>query len=129
MQILGLSDSTPRSESRFKTLFWPSIRHEYDVDHVTRQGFWICLVVAIATLVFGFFQESGEVALLGGFEAIFFFSERCRDSGTQRDCSRLRVSGLLPHLISGEFFGDETFGMCALIGQREGQLVVVKVGV
>ena len=28
MQILGLSDSTPRTESRLKTLFWPTIRNE-----------------------------------------------------------------------------------------------------
>lgn len=51
MQTLGLSDSTPRSEGRLKALLWPTIRNEGDFDHVTRQGFWVCQVVAAASLV------------------------------------------------------------------------------
>ena len=45
MQTLGLSDSTPRSESRLKSLFWPSIQNGTDVDYLAVQGFWVCTIV------------------------------------------------------------------------------------
>lgn len=47
MQTLGLSDSTPRSESRLKSLFWPSIQSGADVDYLAVQGFWVCTIVGI----------------------------------------------------------------------------------
>jgi hypothetical protein len=37
MQTLGLSDSMPRSESRLKSLFWPSIESSSDVDYLGAQ--------------------------------------------------------------------------------------------
>jgi hypothetical protein len=52
MQTLGLSDSTVRSESRFKSLFWPSIQSGADVDYLAVQGFWVCTIVGIWSLVF-----------------------------------------------------------------------------
>jgi hypothetical protein len=70
MQTLGLSDSTPRTESRLKSLFWPTIHNEGDVDYLTQQGFWICLLVALFTLVTNCFAGS---VLSGIFEFIFFF--------------------------------------------------------
>ncbi len=51
MQTLGLSDSTPQSENRLKSLFWPSIRTGSDVDYLGAQGYWVCAVVAIITFV------------------------------------------------------------------------------
>lgn len=69
MQTLGISDSTPRTENRLKSLFWPSIRHETDVDYVSQQGFWICLLAAASTLVLETLQGSPLAAL---FEATFF---------------------------------------------------------
>lgn len=51
MQTLGLSDSTARSESRFKSLFWPSIQSGTDVDYLAVQGFWVCTVVGVMSLV------------------------------------------------------------------------------
>jgi hypothetical protein len=70
MQTLGLSDSTPRTESRLKSLFWPTIRNEGDVDYLTQQGFWICFLVALFTLVTNVISGS----VLGGlFESVFFF--------------------------------------------------------
>lgn len=45
MQTLGLSDSTTRSESRLKSLFWPSIQSGADVDYLAVQGFWVCTIV------------------------------------------------------------------------------------
>jgi hypothetical protein len=51
MQTLGLSDSTPRSESRLKSLFWPSIQSGADVDYLAVQGFWVCTIVGLVSLV------------------------------------------------------------------------------
>jgi hypothetical protein len=51
MQTLGLSDSTPRSESRLKSLFWPSIQTGSDVDYLGAQGYWVCAVVAVFSFI------------------------------------------------------------------------------
>lgn len=50
METLGLSDSTPRSENRLKSLFWPSIQSGSDVDYLGTQGYWICALVAVLSL-------------------------------------------------------------------------------
>lgn len=52
MQTLGLSDSTTRSESRLKSLFWPSIQTGADVDYIAVQGFWVCTIVGTVSFVF-----------------------------------------------------------------------------
>jgi hypothetical protein len=52
MQTLGLSDSTPRTESRLKSLFWPSIQSGADVDYLAVQGYWVCTIVGLASVVF-----------------------------------------------------------------------------
>ena len=52
MQTLGLSDSTPRTESRLKSLFWPSIQSGTDVDYLAVQGFWVCTIVGGMSFVF-----------------------------------------------------------------------------
>jgi hypothetical protein len=72
MQILGLADSTPKPQNRAKSLFWPSIQNETDVDYVTRQGFWICSIVAVFALVVGGFQGPA-VFTIELFEGVFFF--------------------------------------------------------
>ncbi len=51
MQTLGLSDSTPHSENRLKSLFWPSIQTALDVDYLGAQGYWLCTLVAVVTFV------------------------------------------------------------------------------
>ena len=51
MQTLGLAESTPRTENRLKSLFWPSIQTATDVDYLGVQGFWVCFVVASISLV------------------------------------------------------------------------------
>src|SRR5690348_3699213 len=70
MQTLGLSDSTPRTESRLKSLFWPTIRNDGDLDYLTEQGFWICFVVAAVTEVFSWIAGH---PLAGLFDSPFFF--------------------------------------------------------
>ena len=52
MQTLGLSDSNTRSESRLKSLFWPSIQSGADVDYLAVQGFWVCTIVGVMSFVF-----------------------------------------------------------------------------
>ena len=69
MQDLGLSDYTPRHENRLKTLFWPAIENEQDIDTVTRQGFWLCILLSGVTALMGFAVGFSAVVL----EAIFFF--------------------------------------------------------
>jgi hypothetical protein len=52
MQTLRLSDSTTRTESRLKSLFWPSIQSGADVDYLAVRGFRVCTIVGAVTLVF-----------------------------------------------------------------------------
>src|SRR5450631_1801654 len=52
MQTLGRSDSTIRSESRLKSLSWPSIQSGADVDYLSVQGFWVCTIVGVVSLFF-----------------------------------------------------------------------------
>ena len=52
VETLGLSDSTPRIDSRLKSLFWPTIQNGSDVDYLCAQGYWVCTVVAVLSFVF-----------------------------------------------------------------------------
>ena len=51
MQTLGISNSTPQNENRLKSLFWPSIQSGADVDYLGSQGYWVCAIVAVISLV------------------------------------------------------------------------------
>ena len=51
VQTLGISDSTPATESRLKSLFWPSIKNGTDVDYLGAQGYWVCAIVAVGSFV------------------------------------------------------------------------------
>ena len=67
MQTLGLSESTPRTEGRLKSLFWPDIQNSSDVDYLGTQGFWVCVAVAIFSFAVSAFVGqivSGTVVLL-----------------------------------------------------------------
>ena len=74
MQLLGLSDSTPKTEGRLKSLFWPTIRNEVDLDVVTTQGFWLCAIVAALTVVIAVVSPGTIPKTVGVFEAVFYFS-------------------------------------------------------
>ena len=47
MQTLGISDTTTRSESRLKSLLWPSVENATDVDYLGSQGYWTCAAVGV----------------------------------------------------------------------------------
>jgi hypothetical protein len=64
MEILGLSESTPKTESRVKSLFWPSIQSGADVDYLGSQGYWVCTISAVLSLV---------VVVAGGHPITAFF--------------------------------------------------------
>src|SRR5260370_2151135 len=99
MQTLGLSDSMPRSDSRLKSLFWPSIQSSSDVDYLGAQGYWVCAVIAAISLVV--LVISGR-PLLGGFVFLAFYlggvgvRERSRYSAGM---------GLSPHFLDPFAFG------------------------
>ena len=67
MQSLGLTPQTP-SEGRLKSLLWPTVNNDADVDNLTTQGFWICVAGAVFTLIFNLMR--GKYFLL---QALFFY--------------------------------------------------------
>ena len=52
METLGLSDSTPRSEGRLKSLMWPSVQSGADVDYLGAQGCWVCTIIGVSAFLF-----------------------------------------------------------------------------
>lgn len=70
MQTLGISDSTPRSESRLKSLFWPSIESSFDVEYLALQGYWVCTLVAM--LSFFLLLVAGQPILAGIVSLLFY---------------------------------------------------------
>ncbi|HEY4359129.1 MAG TPA: hypothetical protein VGN16_25505 [Acidobacteriaceae bacterium] len=69
MSTLGLDDRPSKDENFFQRLFWPS-PDPSEVDTLGRQGFWLCLILGVLSLVFLVLRAqplSGAVALL------FFF--------------------------------------------------------
>ena len=107
MQTLGLSDSTPRTESRWRALFWPTIRNIGDYDYVTRQGFWICSIVAALTIAIGAFTGALFYCL---FEGLFYFlagvgvRERSRVAAVTAFSAYL-LSALVLQRYTGNGFG------------------------
>jgi hypothetical protein len=64
VQTLRLSESTPRTESRLKMLFWPSIQNAGDVDDLGVQGYWICSLVALGSFILLALEGHGIVAAI-----------------------------------------------------------------
>jgi|SRR5271165_4589213 len=63
MQTLGISDSSPRTDSRLKSLFWPSIQSGADVDYLAVQGYWVCTLVAALSCAFLFVAHQPIIAV------------------------------------------------------------------
>jgi hypothetical protein len=51
MQTLGLSSKPQPTDNLFKRLLWPAIESQYDVDLLGQQGFWVCTIIAVMSLV------------------------------------------------------------------------------
>ncbi len=73
MQTLGVSDSAPKSESRIKSLFWPSIKSGSDVDYLGIQGYWVCTFVAVMTLIVALFTVAQVTDARQGIVLLLFF--------------------------------------------------------
>lgn len=71
MQGLGLDEAAPKTESRLKALLWPGIQNDIDLDYVTRQGFWVCIVVGVIAIVMDTLSGSPGMGLL---EGVFYFT-------------------------------------------------------
>jgi hypothetical protein len=57
MQTLGLSDSTPKTSSRLRDLFWPDLSAEPSAESACDSAAWACFAIAGITTVFGFLNS------------------------------------------------------------------------
>lgn len=65
METLGLSGPPVRNENIFKRIFWPSA-DSVDADMLGQQGFWICLLLALLTVVTAAFRSHIILGVLFG---------------------------------------------------------------
>jgi len=70
MQTLGLSSQPQPTDNLFKRLFWPRIESQYDVDLLGQQGFWVCTIVAVLSLIVMIVLGTPVTGL---FSALVFF--------------------------------------------------------
>ena len=73
MQSLNLEQKKERDDGRLKSIFWPTVENAWDVDHLGRQGFWICLVIAILQVVVSLATGSAPAIAIGVAMAVAFF--------------------------------------------------------
>jgi hypothetical protein len=73
MQTLGLSSESKRSDGRLKSLLWPTVENAWDVDYLGQQGFWICTVVAVLTLLSCLAAPNIITLSLCVISALFYF--------------------------------------------------------
>ena len=66
MQTLGLAGEQKPTDGFFKRLFWPTIENAYDVDLIGKQGFWLCLGLALLSMVVLVITGHAYVGLLVG---------------------------------------------------------------
>ena len=112
MQTLGLSDSTPRTESRLRALLWPSIRNETDFDYVTTQGFWICFILACATVVLSVITST---PLSGLFVGVYFFLAGVGVRQRSRVAAICAFSSYLLSALVAQKYTGNGFGIVQII--------------
>lgn len=69
METLGLSGPPVRNENIFRRIFWPSA-DSVDADMLGQQGFWICLLLALLTVIGAAFRGS---IIIGVLFSLFYF--------------------------------------------------------
>jgi hypothetical protein len=57
---------------RLKSIFWPTVENQWDVDHLCRQGFWICTIIAGVQLILSFFSGNGVTQVFAVAAAVVF---------------------------------------------------------
>ena len=91
MQILGLADSTPKSTSRLRDLFWPDLTSEPGARSACETASWACFIVAGVTGVAAFWTSK-----LGLVDAALFLMI---GFGLRRIWRTAAVAGLLLYLL------------------------------
>jgi len=69
MQTLGISNEPRKTDNWFKRVFWAS-DDPSEVDGLSQQGFWLCMVIAVLTLAVSAAQGHPLMGLLAA--AVFF---------------------------------------------------------
>lgn len=95
MESLGLASTAPKSDGRLKALFWPTIRHDGDVEYITEQGFWICLIVGLFSFVLGAIQGHPYSTL---FTLAFYF---LAGVGVRQRSKAASIVAFIAYLASG----------------------------
>lgn len=112
MQTLGLSDSTPRTESRLKSLFWPTIKNDGDLDYLTEQGFWICTIVAVGSEVVSTVAGHPFAVLL---DSLFFFLAGVGVRMRSRNAAILAFAVYLLGGVALQLKGSQGFNVIRII--------------
>jgi len=118
MQTLGLSGEAKRSDGWLKSIFWPTVENAWDVDSLGRQGFWICVWIAVFQLIVSLITGNPFVIAVGTAEALAFV---IGGMGVRE--------GNWPAaaLIFSLFFLNQVYGLAA--GQFPGALGIVGTGI
>ncbi|WP_260704915.1 hypothetical protein [Edaphobacter flagellatus] len=103
MQTLGLSSKPQPADNLFKRLFWPAIESQYDVDLLGQQGFWVCTVIALMSLVLLSIMGTPIAALL---TALTFFLGGCGVRQRSTAASLLVCLLYLANFVGGMIVGS-----------------------
>ena len=63
MGYLGLDESPVKDDNLFQRMFWPS-DHAGEADTLGKQGFWVCLVIGVFSLVASGLQGQPVIGVL-----------------------------------------------------------------
>jgi hypothetical protein len=73
MQTLGLTGESQRSDGLLKSILWPTVQNAWDVNHLGRQGFWICLLIAVVQLIVAALSRNPAMLVTGVAAGLIFF--------------------------------------------------------
>jgi hypothetical protein len=73
MQTFDLSGTAPKTENRFRNLFWPSVQTATDVDSLGAQGYWICVIITVLDLITTIFSGVPAAIVVGVFVALLYY--------------------------------------------------------
>jgi hypothetical protein len=103
MQTLGLSSQPQPADNLFKRLFWPTIESQYDVDLLGQQGFWICTIVAVVSLIVMVILGT---PITGVFASVAFFLGGCGVRQRSVAAAALVFSLYLVNFVGGIVIGS-----------------------
>ena len=127
METLGLSGPPTRRDNFIKRLFWPADEAS-DADMLGQQGFWLCLIVAVLSLVVFTLQGQWIIGLLA---AVFFFvggiGVREHSMVAAICVAAFYIINLIGSMLLGQFPGFLTFfASASLLGNIRGCWIASK---